>query len=134
MKRGIARLRDRLADEAGFGLVEVVVAVVISAVGLVGMAGLAVAVAAHTDLAGTQTDQALAAQEVLERIQELPYGAIANRTDTVAHGGRRYTLNSTVTVVRTGLKEVQVDVRDRAGRRLRTYRTRVYQTRQLPLP
>jgi len=122
------------SDSGGFGMIEVLIAVVVSAVGLLGMAGLAVAVASHTQMAGEHTDQALGAQEVLERFQQVPFAAVTTRTDTVRQGSRVYLLQSTVSLVRPGLKNVQVDVSNMDGSRMRSYRTRVYMTQQLPQP
>lgn len=60
--------------EAGLTLIEVLVAIMILAVGLLAVAGMAGAVASHTQMGGNLTGQAAAGQEVLEEFQMKGFG------------------------------------------------------------
>lgn len=131
--------RRRPGDsEAGLGLIEVMIALVIFAVGMLAVAGLGLAVGAQTNWSVWQTDQSLAAQQVLERVQREGYDAATSGSETVTVGNRTYTVDRTVSQIGTRVREVSVTVTttrawDR-GVPPRTFVTRLYEPRPLPTP
>lgn len=131
-RAGDAGLRSRSRDESGVGLIEVITAMVILSVGVLAVAGLTLQVGAQNRLSTWQTDQSLAAQQVMESMQRAGYAAAANRTDTVTVGNRTYVVTSTVSTPSNRLKQVSLSVQSPRGGAARTYTGRVYQNRQLP--
>lgn len=124
--------------EAGLGLIEVLIALTIFAVGMLAVAGLGLSVGAQTNWAVWQTDQSLAAQQVLERGQREGYDLATSGTETVTVGNRTYTVSRTVSQIGPRVKEVSVTVTttrawDR-GVPPRTFVTRLYEPRPLPTP
>lgn len=134
----VRTLRPPARGEAGFGLVEVLIALIIFAIGMLAVAGLSMSVGAQTNWSVWQTDQSLAAQQVLERVQREGYAAAASGTETVTVGNRTYTAARTVTQIGPRVKEVSVTVSTtRAwdkGVPPRTFVTRLYEPRPLPTP
>lgn len=131
-RAGRTGLRNRTQDESGLGLIEVITAMVILSVGVLAVAGLTLQVGAQNRLSTWQTDQSLAAQQVMESMQRAGYAAAAGRTDTVTVGNRTYVVTSTVTTPSNRLKQVSLGVQSPRGGPARTYTGRVYQNRQLP--
>lgn len=125
-----------LGDERGIGLIEVMIALIILSIGLLSLAGIAMSVGAQTRLSTWQTDQALAAQEVLEAYQRAGYGTATDGTRTVEIGNRTYTVATTVTDVAPRVKEVEATVShaSRGDISPRTFTTRLYMPRPLPSP
>lgn len=128
--------RRLFADPAGFGLIEVMIALTIFAIGMLAVARLSLSVGAQTNWATWQTDQSLAAQQVLERIQRGGYDAAAWGTDTITVGNRMYVAQRTVTNLTPRVKEVSVTINptraDSYGSPPRTFVSRLYKTRPLP--
>lgn len=127
----------RVRCEAGFGLVEVMIALTILAFGMLAVAGLSLSVGAQTNWSMWQTDQSLAAQQVLERVQRNGYDAVAAGTDTVTVGNRTYYATRSVTTISPLVKEVSVLITparggDYRGSPPRTFVTRLYKPRPLP--
>jgi Tfp pilus assembly protein PilV len=117
------------------GLLEVLVAMTLMGVGMLAVAGISMQVATQNRWSNWQTDQSLAAQEVLERVQRAGYEAAASGTDTVTVGNRTYNVQRNVTTIGNRVKEVTVTVIAPKGNvRSRDFTTRVYQARQLPTP
>lgn len=134
-ENGVAACRR---GEAGLGLIEVLIALTIFAIGMLAVAGLSLSVGAQTNWAVWQTDQSLAAQQVLERVQREGYAAAASGVDTVTVGNRTYEVTRRVTQIAPRVKEVSVTVAttrewDR-GVPPRTFVTRLYEPRPLPSP
>lgn len=106
--RNLARSR---AGERGVTLIEVMVAMVLLAFGLLAVAGMAGAVATQTRMGGNVTGQTAAGQEVLEELQtkgfghsDLALGTTGTRQVTVA--SRTYTVTYRVSSAGSDLKEV----------------------------
>lgn len=99
--------RDR--REAGFGLVEVLVAVVLLAVGVTGVAALTLGVARHSRRSAAETGRTLAAQQVLDSIRRAGFGAAQDGGETLALDGR--TWRASWAVSRTSAELKRVDVR-----------------------
>jgi len=98
----------RRGDQAGFTLVEVIVAIIILTFGLLGMAGTTALVVRQITLADVSTERAVALQTTLERLQALPFDSVASSSDSVGIFGVRWTVISPtnqwkeVTVITTG--------------------------------
>lgn len=125
-------LRERLTDKAGIGLIEVLAALIIMSVGMLAIAGISLQVGAQNRWSTWQTDQALAAQQVMERLQRVGYAGIANGTDTVAVGNRSYLVNRVVSSPAPRVKRVQLTVLSSQGATPRVFVSRIYENRQLP--
>ena len=104
----------------GFSLVEVLVAVVILGVGLLGVAGLSAGVGSLTRRSTAETEQTVVAQQVLEHMLAEPFGtyargpgAIADTTLTIA--GRDYTVSRRVSSVNARVDRVRVIVEGKLG-------------------
>lgn len=131
-RRSAERRRPVRKGQEGFGLIELLIAITILAIGLMAVAGIALAVASQTRLATYQTDQALAAQEVLERMQAKGYASATDTTENLSFGNRSYTVTVTVTQPSSRVKEVAAQVSGIGPLNSRTFTTRLYQPRQLP--
>ena len=120
--------------EAGFGLVEVLVALTILTVGLVAVAGLTWGVARQTREAAIRTEQTFAARQVLEAMVDRGYeGLDVGASDTtLAVGGHSYTVRRTVEQEGTDLKRLSATVPATAGVRGRTYATLLSRDPELP--
>ena len=70
-------------DEAGFSLVELVMAVVVLAFGVVGLATTTLFITRQLTLAEVTTARVTAIQSVMERIRTTPYDSICEGTDTM---------------------------------------------------
>lgn len=121
-------------SEEGFGLVEAIVALVILSVGLLALAGLTLTVARQTSRASAETDQALAAQQVLEVMTDAGYGTYANgSTDTtVTVGDRTLTVTRNVSSAGSGVQEIEVVVPAVGQAAQASFTTRVHRKRTLP--
>lgn len=68
---------------AGFSLVELIIAVVVLAVGALGLAGTTMYVVRQTDIAKVNTARAVAVQYAMERIRSMPFNGPTNGADTL---------------------------------------------------
>ena len=125
-------LRQRLRDTSGMGLIEVLAALIIMSIGMLAIAGISLQVGAQNRWSTWQTDQAMAAQQVMERLQRLGYSTVSNGTDTVSVGNRRYVVNRVVGQPAPRVKRVQLTVVSSQGASPRIFVSRIYQTRPLP--
>lgn len=133
MKSATHTLRERLQDSSGLGLIEVLVAMMILSVGMMAIAGISLQVGTQTKLSTSQTDQSLAAQQVMEALQQNGYAAATNGQDTVSVGNRQYLVTRAVTTPNMRVKLVQLTVTSVNGLASpRVYTSRIYETRQLP--
>lgn len=122
------------SSEAGFGLVEVLVALTILAVGLLAVAGLTWGVARQTREAAVRTEQTLAARQVLEAMIDRGYAALdPGTTDTtLVVGERSYTVSRVVTLEGADLKRLAAVVPPTAGVGGHTFATLLNRDRSLP--
>jgi prepilin-type N-terminal cleavage/methylation domain-containing protein len=84
---------SRSAEErGGFTLVEMVIALTILLVGILGVAGLMGTSVTQTRRADNLTNSALAAQQVLDRLSMLPYDSVpeGKYSDTTSFGPGQY--------------------------------------------
>ena len=68
---------------AGFTIVEVIVAVILLAIGALGLAGTTAFLVRQTTAAGLMTERTAALGASVERIQALPYDSIDQGSDSV---------------------------------------------------
>lgn len=73
----------RFDARAGFTLVEVLVALIILTVGVLGLAGTTAIAVRQVTLADVTSDRAAALQTVIERLRSQPYNNLASGTDSV---------------------------------------------------
>lgn len=120
--------------EAGFGLVEVLVALSILAFGLLAVAGLTWGVASQTREAAVRTSQTLAAQQVVDAMVARGYDALSPGTSdtTVVVGDRSYTVTREVAQAGQDLRRLTVTVAGTEGIGPRAFTTGVHRERELP--
>lgn len=104
------RLADGGTGSGGFGLVEVLVALVLLSAGMLGVARLAATVAERTTRSSWETGQTLVAQQVLDSIRQAGHADATSGRDTLRASGRRWPVSWAVRPVADGLKEVRVRV------------------------
>lgn len=89
-------------------MVEVIIAVVVLAVGVLGLAGTTAYIVRQVTLADIMTERSMALQSVVERVQATPYANLVAGSDSVGVFQVRWTVtvetaqSSLVTVVTTG--------------------------------
>lgn len=107
--------RRFLASERGFTLIEVLVAIVILTIGLLGTAGLTTGIIRGNHFSKNITSATAAAQAQLESVKSggYSYAVAANfPNDTVTMGGMTFTRSTTITAdsPATNMKTVSVTV------------------------
>jgi Tfp pilus assembly protein PilV len=127
-------MKKRLTDESGFGLVETMIALTILVIGLIAVSGLSLASADQARIANWRSEQASAAQMVLEGIQEGGWGSAASGVDTVVVSGHDYPVKIAVTDFSSRVKQVTVVVSGIGDVDTLIYRSRLYKPRPLPAP
>ena len=127
--RGATRV---VRNQAGFGLVEILITMLILSVGLLALTTITAGVASQTRISAERTAQAMAAQQVLEDYARRGYAAAASRVDTVQVSGRSYVVTSTVTDPSSRVRQISAVVNGRGPSNARTYVARVYDP--IPLP
>ncbi len=75
--------RPSVRDRAGFTMVEVIIAIIILAFGLLGMAGTTALVVRQVTLADVATERTAALQSTLERLRALPFDSVNTGSDSV---------------------------------------------------
>jgi type IV pilus modification protein PilV len=90
-------------DRSGFSLVEVIVALIILTVGVLGMAATTMLVVRQTTLSEMTTERSAALQTVIERLRSEDYETLSSGADTVG----RFDVNWSVT---TGVRTKQVEI------------------------
>lgn len=129
----IERLRTRIRDERGFGLVETMIAITILVIGLLAVSGLTLATASQARIADLRSDQMVAGQAAIETIRLTDFGSVASGVDTVASGGRTLIVATTVVDLDKRAKQVTVDVTPTSGPiTSRSFSTVVHNPRSLP--
>ncbi len=120
--------------QRGFGLPEVIVALTLLAIGLLGLAGLVRAVGLQSEQARLMGERAMVAQEALEQAVADRPGPPFSRTDTARVGSRVYEVVRTVTAGGAGTKAITVQVRavPPTGEPMDPFVTRL--RRRMPLP
>lgn len=86
MSRAVNDTTDRAARpeaRAGFTMVEVIIAIVILAIGLLGLAGSTGYLVRTVTLGDLLTERTFASQTIIDRLQSLPYANVVDGTDTI---------------------------------------------------
>ncbi len=68
---------------SGFTMVEVMIAIIVLAVGVVGLAGTTAYIVRQTKLADVMTERAVALQTVVERLNAAPFANVGSGSDSV---------------------------------------------------
>lgn len=86
------------APDAGFGLVEVLVAVMVFSIGLLALAGMALGIAQQSRSSTYWAEQSLVGQEVMSAMIDAGYSKLSTGTKdtTIQMGPRTYTVTRTV--------------------------------------
>ncbi len=134
MKRAVERVRKHIDGEAGFGLVEALIAAIILSFGLLAVAGLSMTTAGHERLARWQSDQAMAAQLALARAYRQDFDSLSSGSTNIDVGGHTYRINLTVADISARVKQVDAAVSGVGPLDSTTFSTRLYAPRQLPSP
>lgn len=79
----IGAKRPQAGARAGFTMVEVIIAIIVLAVGVLGMAGTTAYIVRQITLADVMTKRATALQTVIERVQAMPYADVASGSDSI---------------------------------------------------
>jgi prepilin-type N-terminal cleavage/methylation domain-containing protein len=77
---GLARSES---GRGGFSMVEVIIAIVILAVGVLGLAGTTAYIVRQVTLADLMTERSAAFQTIVDRIQSLPFDNVTTGSDSV---------------------------------------------------
>jgi prepilin-type N-terminal cleavage/methylation domain-containing protein len=99
---------DRDTRQAGFTMVEVIAAIVILTVGVLGLAGTTAYVVRQVTLSNVVTQRAVALQSVIEKVQAMPFSSVGSGSDSVGNYVVRWTSSTEtvasklVTVITTG--------------------------------
>jgi len=67
----------------GFMMVEVIIAIVILAVGVLGLGGTTAYIVRQVTLSDLMTERSIAFQTIVDRLQSLPYDSVGSGTDSV---------------------------------------------------
>ena len=72
-----------VSDQAGFSLLEVLLAVIVLTIGLIGLAGSTTYVIRQVTVAELKTERTMAVQTAVERIRSAGHGELPSGADTV---------------------------------------------------
>ncbi|MDE2663180.1 MAG: prepilin-type N-terminal cleavage/methylation domain-containing protein [Gemmatimonadota bacterium] len=95
---------------AGFSLVEVLLAIVVTSVGVLGAAGVVLGIGAQALRAARGTERTLAGRNAVESLVRAGHAVAISHTSTVDIGGRRFDVSHDVTEHPPRLKHARVTV------------------------
>ena len=81
--KAVTRGRAFALDRSGFSLVEVIIAIIILAVGVLGLAGSTAYIVRQITFSDLLTERSVAFQTIIDRLQSLPYDSVQNGDDSV---------------------------------------------------
>jgi len=84
----------RRIREGGFTLVEVLVALIILTVGVLGLAGTTALAVRQVTLSDITTERAAALQSVIERLRSMDYDNITAGSDSIGHFAASWTVTA----------------------------------------
>jgi prepilin-type N-terminal cleavage/methylation domain-containing protein len=100
-----------LMKSAGFSLIEILIALVILSISLLGLAGLMATASQNTSFGGHIMEAATFAQDRLEEVRVIPWGSVATGNDTkTGSTGIVYTRALAVSSPTASLKTVTITV------------------------
>ena len=73
----------RGADRGGFSLIEVIIAMIVLVIGVLGFAGSTAYQVRQVTLADLMTERSVAFQSTIDRLQSLPYTSVVAGADTI---------------------------------------------------
>ena len=79
----VAAPSDAPRANAGFTMVEVIIAIIVLAIGVLGLAGTTAYVVRQVTLADLMTERAVALQSVVEQLQATSFPSVGSGTDSV---------------------------------------------------
>lgn len=77
------KIDSERAGRGGFTIVEIVIAMIVLTIGVLGLAGTTAFVVRQVTLADLMTERAAAFQTTIDRIQSLPFDDVTSGTDSV---------------------------------------------------
>lgn len=95
---------------AGFSLVEVLLAIVLTSIGVLGAAGVVLGIGSRALRAAWDTEHALAGRNAAESLLRTGHAAAASHTSTVDIGGHRFDVSYDVTEPSPRLRHARVTV------------------------
>jgi prepilin-type N-terminal cleavage/methylation domain-containing protein len=69
--------------QGGFTMIEVIVAIVILAIGVLGLGGSTAYIVRQTTLSDLTTERSAAFQAIIDRLQSVPYDSVGSGTDSI---------------------------------------------------
>ena len=96
---------------AGFGLIEVSLALVVTSIGVLGAATVVLGVTSQARQAARDTDHALAGRSAADSLVRAGFASAVTGTGVVHVGGRSFDLSLDVTALSRRLKHVRVVVK-----------------------
>lgn len=122
------------APDAGFGLVEALVAILVFAVGLLAVAGMTLSVAGQSRASTYRTDQTMVAQEILEHELDEGYAGLTVGTNdtTVSIDGRSYDVRIVVTDQGPRARRVELTVSGHENTGATTLSSLAHKPRDIP--
>ena len=123
---------DEVRGQRGFGLVEAIVAIMVFAVGMLAVAGLALSAGQLTAQSSFRTDQTFAADQVFGALRQADFSTVTDGTRTIQVGAHAYTVDVSVTTVSTDLKDVEAVVAGAGNVGPDTFRTTLYRPDSYP--
>lgn len=69
--------------DGGFTMIEVIVAIVILAIGVLGLGGSTAYIVRQTTLSDLTTERSAAFQSIIDRLQSLPYDSVGSGSDSI---------------------------------------------------
>jgi prepilin-type N-terminal cleavage/methylation domain-containing protein len=73
----------RVANRGGFSLIEVIIAMIVLVIGVLGFAGSTAYQVRQVTLADLMTERSVAFQSTIDRLQSLPYTSVVPGVDTI---------------------------------------------------
>lgn len=74
---------ERDSSRAGFSMIEVIVAIVVLTIGVLGLAGTTAYIVRQITLGDLMTERSVAFQTVVDRVQATPYDQVTSGTQTI---------------------------------------------------
>jgi len=98
----------KLPGPVGFGLAELLVAIVILGIGIIAVAGLVSTTGGRTRSAAWQTERVIVAHQEMERAARAPFDSIGSTIDSTVTSMGTYILDRSVTSLVPDLKRLDL--------------------------